>query len=281
MFGAFRAFTSGSALGLRSVGIGATAAVGLAAYLSQDRNQAECSSHALQPPFYPWNHNQAWQSFDHPSIRRGHKVYTQVCSTCHSLERIAYRHLVDVCYTELEAKALAQDVQVQDGPDGEGEMYERPGMLSDYHPKPYPNDNAARFANNGALPPDLSLMVKARARHEDYVFSLLTGYCDPPAGVTVREGLHYNPYFPGGKIAMAQPLSNGQVEFEDGTPSSMSQMAKDVSEFLCWAAEPEHDDRKRIGFKVILFLAVFSAPMLYWKRFKWSVLKHRKLHFRP
>jgi len=185
-----------------------------------------------------------------------------------------------VCYSEAEAKEIAQGNDVVDGPDAEGEMFERPGMLSDYFPRPYPNDNAARFANNGALPPDLSLVVKARGRHEDYVFSLLVGYCDPPAGVTVREGLHYNPYFPGGKIAMAQPLSNGQVDFDDGTPNSMSQMAKDVSEFLCWAGEPEHDDRKKLGLKVLVFLGVFAVPALYWKRLKWSVLKHRKIDFK-
>lgn len=265
-------------MGMRYVGIGAAALAGAAVLAS--RNPADCSSSALQPPSYPWNHRLPWQSFDHASIRRGHKVYTQVCSTCHSLNQIAYRHLVDVCYSEAEAKELAQSLQVQDGPDSEGEMFERPGMLSDYHPKPYPNDNAARFANNGALPPDLSLVIKARGRHEDYVFSLLVGYIEPPAGVQVREGLHYNPYFPGGKIAMAQPLSNGQVEYEDGTPNSMSQMAKDVSEFLCWAAEPEHDDRKKLGIKVIVFLAVFSIPTLYWKRLKWAVLKNRKVEFK-
>jgi len=160
-------------------------------------------------------------------------------------------------------------------------MFERPGMLSDYHPKPYPNDNAARFANNGALPPDLSLMIKARARHEDYVFSLITGYCEPPAGITVREGLHYNPYFPGGKIAMAPPLaSNGMVDYEDGTENSISQMAKDVSEFLCWAAEPEHDQRKLLGWKLITFVAIAGVPLLYMKRLKWAVLKHRKIDFR-
>jgi len=272
MYSAFQSFS----MGMRYLGIGATALVG-AAVLS--RNEADCSS-ALQPAAYPWNHRLPWQSFDHASIRRGHKVYTQVCATCHSLDRIAYRHLVEVCYSEAEAKEIAQGVQIQDGPDSEGEMFERPGFLSDYHPRPYPNENAARYANSGAYPPDLSLVVKARGRHEDYVFSLLVGYTEPPAGVTVREGLHYNPYFPGGKIAMAPPLSNGQVEYEDGTPNSMSQLAKDVSTFLCWASEPEHDDRKKLGLKVLLFLAVFSVPTLYWKRLKWSVLKTRKLAFK-
>jgi len=278
MYGVYKSFSN---LGLRYVGLGTSVAVGIGAYLSSRDQQAECSSSSLHPPNYPWNHRHPWQSFDHQSIRRGHKVYTQVCATCHSLDRIAYRHLVEVCYSEAEAKEIAQGVQVPDGPDSEGEMFERPGMLSDYHPRPYPNDNAARFANNGALPPDLSLIVKARGTHEDYVFSLLTGYCEPPAGVTVREGLHYNPYFPGGKIAMAQPLSDGQVEYEDGTPNSMSQMAKDVTEFLCWASQPEQDYRRLLGFKVLAFLGIFAVPTLYWKRFKWSVLKHRKLAFKP
>jgi len=188
--------------------------------------------------------------------------------------------MVDVIYTEQEAKALASQIMVQDGPDAEGDFFERPGMLSDYHPKPYPNDNAARFANNGALPPDMSLIVKARARHEDYVFSLLTGYTDPPAGVKLGDGQHYNPYFPGGKISMAQPLSNGQVDYEDGTDNSMSQMPKDVTTFLCWASSPEFDDRKKLGIKILVFLGIIAVPTLYYKRLKWSVIKHRKLEFR-
>eukprot|EP01111_Echinosteliopsis_oligospora_P013183 TRINITY_DN465_c0_g1_i1.p1 TRINITY_DN465_c0_g1~~TRINITY_DN465_c0_g1_i1.p1 ORF type:complete len:292 (-),score=66.73 TRINITY_DN465_c0_g1_i1:69-896(-) len=273
---AFKSITSNGAL----VGAGATVA-GLAAYIGANHKTAQCSSHALEPQYYAWNHRHNWNSFDHAAIRRGHKVYTQVCSTCHSLDRIAYRNLVDVCYTEAEAKAIAADIEVQDGPDMEGEMFDRPGTLSDYHPKPYPNVNAARFANNGALPPDLSLMIKARDRHEDYVFSLLTGYRDPPAGVQVREGLHYNPYFPGGKIAMAPPLADGMVEFEDGTPNSLSQIAKDVSVFLCWAAEPEHDERKLIGIKAVVLLALAAIPTLYWRRVKWSYIKHRKIEFKP
>jgi len=264
-----------------SIGVGAITAVAAATALFASNTTAQCSSGAAEPPYLPWNHGSFYSSFDHASIRRGHKVYTQVCSTCHSLERIAYRHLTDVAYTEAELKALAADIQVQDGPDGEGDMFERPGLLSDYHPRPYPNDNAARFANNGALPPDLSLIIKARGRHDDYVFSLLTGYCDPPAGITVREGLHYNPYFSGGKIAMAQPLADGMVEYDDGTANSMSQQAKDVVTFLSWASEPEHDDRKLLGIKVVLMLLLASIPTLYWKRFKWSVVKHRKIDFKP
>eukprot|EP01113_Clastostelium_recurvatum_P018828 TRINITY_DN221_c0_g1_i4.p1 TRINITY_DN221_c0_g1~~TRINITY_DN221_c0_g1_i4.p1 ORF type:complete len:274 (-),score=55.90 TRINITY_DN221_c0_g1_i4:122-943(-) len=266
---------------LPRAGLGLTALVGAGVYaLGTTDRRAQCSTDVLQPPSYPWNHRYPWQSFDHASIRRGHLIYSQVCSTCHSLDRIAFRNLVDVCYTEDEAKSLAGDIEVQDGPNAEGDMYDRPGMLSDYLPRPYPNDNAARFANNGALPPDLSLMVKSRARHEDYVFALLTGYQDPPAGVTLREGLHYNPYFPGGKIAMAQPLFDEKVEYDDGTPNSMSQLAKDVSTFLLWASEPEHDDRKKIGLKVLLLLGAVAIPSLYYKRLKWSFLKSRKISFK-
>jgi len=263
----------------RSIVIG-TAALGTAAYLGTSK-PAQCS-HALQPQNYPWDHRFFWSSFDHASIRRGHKVYTQVCSTCHSLDRIAYRNLVDVCYSEAEAKEIASGVEIKDGPDAEGEMFDRPGRLSDYFPNPYPNPESARYSNNGALPPDLSLVVKSRARHEDYIFALLTGYKEPPAGIAVREGLYYNPYFPGGKLAMAPPLtSNGQVDFDDGTEASISQMAKDVATFLCWAAEPEHDERKLLGIKALALLALCAIPTLYWKRFKWSTLKSRKIEFRP
>lgn len=264
------------------VAVTAGALVGAAAFLGSTTQVAECSSHALEPPSFPWDHKPLYASFDHASIRRGHKVYSQVCSTCHSLDRIAYRNLVDVCYTEKEAKAIAASVQIQDGPDMEGEMFERPGVLSDYTPRPYPNSAAARYSNNGALPPDLSLIIKARGRREDYLFALLTGYTNPPFGVTVREGLHYNPYFAGGKIAMAPPLSsNGIVEYDDGTPASISQMAKDVATFLCWTSEPEHDERKRLGIKIVTILVLSSIPTLIWKRHKWAVLKTRKLDFRP
>eukprot|EP01132_Coremiostelium_polycephalum_P007455 gene7455-9161_t len=250
------------------------------AFISASTSTAFLSDDFVQPPAYPWNHRFPWQSFDHASIRRGHQVYTQVCSTCHSLDLISYRHLSNVAYTADELKAMAAEISVVDGPDSEGEMFERKGTITDYHPKPYPNANAARFSNNGALPPDLSLVIKARGRHEDYVFSLLTGYCDPPTGVKIVGGQYFNPYFPGTKIAMAPPLSEGQVEFDDGTPNSVSQMAKDVSTFLAWASEPEHDERKKLGLKIILGLALIAGPVFYWKRLKWSSIKSRKISFK-
>jgi len=244
--------------------------------VSQETAKAD---EALHPPSYPWNHRFPWQSFDHASIRRGYKVYSQVCASCHSLDKVAYRNLVGACYTEEEAKELAAERDFLDGPDEQGEMFERPGKLSDYMPRPYANENAARFANNRALPPDLSLMVKAREAHENYLFAVLTGYRDPPAGVQMKEGLYYNPYFPGGKIAMPQALSDGQLEFEDGTYGSISQMAKDVTTFLAWAAEPEHDDRHKMGLKAVFVLSLVAVPTFYFKKLKWSVVKTRVIAF--
>ncbi|KAH7865964.1 hypothetical protein Vadar_013658 [Vaccinium darrowii] len=181
------------------------------------------AEHGLEPPSYPWPHKGILSAYDHPSIRRGHKVYQQVCASCHSMSLISFRDLVRVAYTEEEAKALAAEVEVVDGPNDEGEMFTQPGKLSDCFPQPYPNEQSARFANSGAFPPDQSLITKARHKGHDYVFSLSTGYRDPPAGVSLREGLYYNPYFPRGAIAMPKMLNYGSVEYEDGTPPFESQ----------------------------------------------------------
>jgi len=158
-------------------------------------------------------------------------------------------------------------------------MFERPGKLFDGFPKPYPNEEFARFVNNGAYPPDLSAIAKARHGGENYLFSLLTGYRNPPFGVNLREGLHYNPYFPGGAIAMAPPLSNNQVESDDGTENNVSQMAKDCTTFLAWASQPEMDNRKKTGIKVLLLLSITAGFTLYWKRLKWAVMKNRVVKF--
>lgn len=187
----------------------------------------------LHPPSFPWPHSGWLETFDHQAIRRGFQVYREVCSTCHSLERLAWRNLVGVSHTVDEVKEMAAEVEYEDGPNDNGEMFQRPGKLSDYLPSPYPNEEAARAGNAGAVPPDLTLIIKARHGGADYIFSLLTGYCDPPAGISVQEGLNFNPFFPGTQIAMARVLFDGLVEYEDGTPATTSQMAKDVVTFLC------------------------------------------------
>ncbi|KAF8998558.1 cytochrome C1 family-domain-containing protein [Cyathus striatus] len=220
------------------------------------------SDEGLHPVAYPWSHKGPLDTFDHASIRRGYQVYREVCAACHSLDRIAWRNLVGVSHTADEARAMAEELEYTDGPNDQGEMFQRPGKLSDYMPAPYPNEEAARASNAGAYPPDLSLIVKARHGGADYIFSLLTGYIDAPAGVEIREGMNYNPFFPGGAISMARVLFDGLVEYDDGTPATTSQMAKDVVTFLNWAAEPEHDERKNT-------------------RFKWNAIKNRKIVYNP
>jgi len=187
-----------------------------------------------------------------------------------------------VSHTKEQAAALAKSIEVDDGPDEKGEMFKRPGALTDHMPRPYANDNFARFANNGALPPDLSLIVKGRPAGVDYIFSLLTGYGrPPPAGIKVREGMSYNPYFPGGLLAMPAPLTDGQVDFEDGTPATVSQMAKDVAVFLHWCSEPEADERKKLGLASVAALSTAFLFAAYYKRWKWQVIKTRRISWIP
>lgn len=260
------------------VGLVVGTAVGVAAATLVGQ-QSRCSDEGLHAPSYPWSHKPGWKSYDVASLRRGHQVYKEVCAACHSLNFIAWRNLVETLYTEEEVVAMAAEAEVEDGPNEDGEMFTRPGKPTDYLPRPYPNEEAARAANAGAFPPDLTEMVKAREQGPDYIFALLTGYRAPPAGVNVREGLYYNPYFPGGAIGMPPPLNDGMIEFEDGTEASVSQMAKDVTAFLCWTARPEQDERRVMGFKVMIYLSALFACSWYVKRFKWSVLKTRKVQF--
>ncbi|KAH6610542.1 cytochrome c1 [Trichoderma cornu-damae] len=248
----------------------------------EGRPIANGSGRSLHATQYPWVHQQFFKTFDHQALRRGFQVYREVCASCHSLTRVPYRSLVGTILTVDEAKALAEENEYPDEPDEQGEIPMRPGKLADYIPAPYKNDEAARFANNGALPPDLSLIVKARHGGCDYIFSLLTGYPDePPAGVQVAPGMNFNPYFPGTGIGMARVLYDGLVEYEDGTPATTSQMAKDVVEFLNWAAEPEMDERKKMGMKVLVATTALWAVSVYVKRYKWAWLKSRKLTYDP
>ncbi|KAL8280269.1 hypothetical protein RQP46_007383 [Phenoliferia psychrophenolica] len=239
------------------------------------------ADHGLHPTAMPWSHNGPFETFDHAAIRRGYQVYREVCSTCHSLDRVAWRNLVGVSHTVTEAKSMAEEVEYTDGPDSNGEPFQRPGKLSDYFPPPYANEEAARSGNAGALPPDLSLITKARHGGADYIYALITGYVDPPAGVEIREGLNYNPYFPGGAIGMARVLYDGLVEYPDGTPATTSQMAKDVSIFLSWASEPEHDERKKMGFQAVIILSALTGLSIWVKKFKWTPIKTRKIVYNP
>jgi ubiquinol-cytochrome c reductase cytochrome c1 subunit len=195
------------------------------------------------------------------------------------MSEIAFRNL-NVAFTEKEIKNLAADVDVEDGPNDKGHMFTRPGKAFDYMKGPYKNEQAARAANGGALPPDLSVIVKARPHGEDYIFSLLTGYDEPPVGIKLREGLYFNAYFPGGAIGMAPPLSDGQVEYADGTPATVSQMAKDVVTYLSYTAKPEEEDRKKMGLKVLASLFVMAGLTYFYKRFRWNVLKTRRLVYK-
>jgi len=278
-----RAFTGSAAVatGLKfgGAGMALAGATGLALLGNEDRD-ADASDDALHAPAFPWSHNGFLSSYDHNSIRRGYEVYKNVCATCHSMNRLAYRNLVDICYTEEEVKSLIEEVDVEDGPNDEGEMFERPAKLSDYFPSPYKNEQEARYANGGALPPDLSCILKARHNGSDYIYALLTGYKEAPAGVVVKEGMHYNPYFPGGQIAMPKQLNDGGLDYNDGTPATESQMAKDVTIFLAWASEPDMDERKRIGLKFMIGMGIATAMCGYYKRLKWAPLKTRAISFR-
>mmetsp|Transcript_69912 Transcript_69912/g.167819 ORF Transcript_69912/g.167819 Transcript_69912/m.167819 type:complete len:278 (-) Transcript_69912:166-999(-) len=232
------------------------------------------------PPRYPFWIKSMFHSHEIPSVRRGYEVYRQVCATCHSMKQLHFRHLVNQVYPEKRMKQIAASYDVVDGPNDEGEMFERPGILTDAFPSPYPNEESARYANGGALPPDLSVYTSAKHEGVDYIFALLTSYRDPPAGMNPRQGLYYNPYFPGGLLAMPPPLStDGQIEYEDGTPCTKSQMAKDVVNFLCWASEPAHDERKLLGLKAASACALGSVIMGVWYRAVWIGYKTRRIDF--
>ncbi|MGI9490802.1 MAG: cytochrome c1 [Geminicoccaceae bacterium] len=219
-----------------------------------------------------WPHDGMFGKFDKASAQRGFQVYREVCASCHSLNFVAFRNLADLGFSEDEVKAIAAEYEVVDGPDEQGDMFERPGKPSDGFPAPFANDNAARASNGGALPPDLSLMAKARADGVNYLYSLLQGYQEPPAGFELSEGMNYNAYFPGHQIAMAEPLYEEAVEYSDGTEATIEQMTSDVTTFLTWTAEPKLEERKGTGLKVMMFLVILTGLFYATKRKIWSDL---------
>jgi ubiquinol-cytochrome c reductase cytochrome c1 subunit len=216
-----------------------------------------------------WSFSGIFGTFDRAALRRGFQVYKDICTGCHSLNLVAYRNLEQIGFSADEVKSIAAQSQVTDGPNDQGQMYQRPARASDHFVPPFANEVLARLANNGALPPDLSLITKARKGGPDYLYAVLTGYTEPPAGVTVADGMYYNAAFPGHQIAMPQPLADGAVEFADGTPATVEQMASDVTTFLDWAADPKLEDRKRMGVKVMMYLLLLTAMLYAVKRKVW------------
>jgi cytochrome c1 len=271
-------------------------AAALAVSLSVIGTRVALAQEAEAPPRLHWSFHGPFGNYDQAQLQRGFKVYREVCSTCHSLKLLAFRNLADPGgpdFTGAQAATVAASFQVTDGPNDKGEMFQRPGKLADYFPPPFPNDQAARAALGGGLPPDMSVLAKARS-HEagfprfifdaftqyqeagpDYIHAILTGYEEqPPAGFALAPGTQYNKYFPGHAIAMPKPLSDGQVEYTDGTPATVDQYAKDISAFLMWAAEPKLDERKRLGFQVFVFLIVLTGLLYFSKRRVWHDLHH-------
>ena len=225
---------------------------------------------------HDWTFSGPMGTYDRAAQQRGFQVYKEVCSACHGLKYIAFRNLTEIGFTEDEVKAIAGEYIVPGDLDEYGDATERPGRPEDYLPSPFPNDNAARFSNNGALPPDLSLITKARADGANYLYSLLLGYEDAPEDFELGDVLTYNAYFPGHQIAMAMPLFEDAVEYADGTPATVEQLAEDVTVFLNWAAEPELEARHKMGLKVMLFMSALTILVFFTNRKVWADIKKKK-----
>ena len=234
------------------------------------------SSHAAEKVEYlktDWTFKGLFGKFDRGALQRGYQVYTEVCSSCHSMKYLSYRNLSEKGgpeFTVQEAKAIAASFEVTDGPNADGEMFTRSGKLSDKFVMPYENVKAAQAANGGAYPPDMSVLVKARGGGVDYIYSLLQGYEDPPVGVILDDGVYYNKYMYGNKIKMSNQLSDGLVEYGDGTNATVQQMSKDVTTFLMWAAEPHLESRHQMGFKAIIYLIILTVLVYFSMKKIWS-----------
>ncbi len=245
---------------------------------------------AVAPPLQHWSFAGPFGQYDPEQLQRGFKIYREVCSNCHSLKLLSFRNLADPGgpgFTQAQAAAIAATFQVTDGPNDQGQMFQRPGKISDYFPPPFANDQAARAALGGGLPPDMSTLAKARGYDRgfpwfvfeafteyeeggpDYIHAILNGYTDPPKGFVLPPGTQYNKYFPGHAIAMPKPINDGQVKFTDGTPETVDQYGRDVAAFLMWASEPKLDERKRLGFQVMIYLIVLSALLYFTKKKIW------------
>ena len=223
-----------------------------------------------------WTFKGLFGKFDRASLQRGYQVYTEVCAACHSMKYLSYRNLSEKGGPEFsvaQAKAIAASFEVTDGPNADGDMFQRPGKLSDKFVMPYENVKAAEAANGGAYPPDMSVLVKARGGGVDYIYSLLQGYEEAPSGMILDDGVHYNKYMYGNKIKMSAPLSDDIVEYSDGTKATVEQMSKDVTTFLMWAAEPSLEARHQMGFKAIVYLIILTILVYFSMKRIWSRVK--------
>ncbi len=220
-----------------------------------------------------WTFKGLFGKYDRASLQRGYQVYTEVCAACHSMQYLSYRNLAEPGgpeFTEQEAKVIAASFEVLDGPNSDGEMFMRPAKLSDKFVMPYENVEASKAANGGAYPPDMSVLAKARKGGADYIYSLLLGYDEPPADIKLDDGVYYNKYMYGNKIKMSAPLSDDLVEYSDGTMATKEQMAKDITTFLMWSAEPHLETRHKTGFRVIVYLIILSVLVYLTMKKIWS-----------
>jgi ubiquinol-cytochrome c reductase cytochrome c1 subunit len=276
---------------------GAAIAISLSAYAA---SAAEDETHIARQP---WSFAGLRGSFDEAQLQRGFLVYKEVCSNCHGIKRLSFRTLAEPSgpeFPEDGVKSLAASYQIEDGPNDQGKLFKRPGRLSDYFPSPYRNEQEARATHNGALPPDLSVIIKARSAETeqpfyrvpfsmirnivsgyqeggaDYVYALMTGYVKPPDDVKVAEGMNYNIAFPGHQIAMINPFAggDGMVKYTDGTPATVDNYARDITAFLAWVSDPKLEERKRMGLAVFLYLLVTSVLLYFAKKRVWERVAH-------
>jgi cytochrome c1 len=274
-------------------------ASGLAISLAIASTAVMAAGETATPPRQKWSFSGMTGTFDNNQLQRGFQVYQQVCSACHTMTKVAFRNLSEKGGPEFKPEQIRElaakwPIQVMDGPNDKGEMFERPARPSDRFPSPFANPVAHRLATNGALPPDFSLLAKARTYRVgfpgfvidalpgftyqesgvDYIYALLAlGYVDPPHGMVIEDGLNFNTFMPGQKIAMANPLADGVVEYTDGSPMTKEQYAKDVTAFMMWAAEPKLEERKQLGFRVMIFLLVFASLLYFTKKKIWADVK--------
>ncbi|MCR5877370.1 cytochrome c1 [Phenylobacterium sp. J367] len=278
--------------------VSALAAFGLALLTAAP---ALSAGYPEEPKNVAWGFEGPFGRFDKAQLQRGYKVYREVCAACHAMSLVSFRNLgqkggpfYDEKYPNPNdnpyVKALAKDIQVADVDSETGDAIQRPATSADRFPSPFPNEAAARASNGGAYPPDLSVIAKARAGGPRYIYSVLTGYENPPAGLTLGAGTYYNPYFPGdltaywkgdhhsvpkgGAIAMAPPLGTDKVTFDDGTKSTVHQQGMDVTAFLMWAAEPKMEERKEFGFGAMIYLLILTVLLWFSYRRIWRNVAH-------